>query len=51
MARNSLKVALGLVVLALVLVFGSKDGAAQLDAHGSSAPPIYPAGGTDGPPA
>lgn len=54
MARTLKVAAFGLVIIARVLVFVSKDGAraAQaLDAHGSSpaAQPIYPTGGSDGP--
>ena len=50
MSRNSLKVAvLGLVIFAVVLVFGSKDGTRAAEAQ-DSIRTIYPAGGSDGPP-
>jgi hypothetical protein len=54
MARLSKVAAFGLIIVAIVLVFGSKDGARATpapDAHGrSAAQAIYPAGGSDGPP-
>jgi hypothetical protein len=54
MSRSLKAAVLGLVLVAVVLVFGSRDGAKAatqaLDAPGSSAAqPIYPAGGSDGP--
>lgn len=54
MARLSKVAAVGLIIVAIVLVFGSKDGARATsapDAHGQpAAQMIFPAGGSDGPP-
>ena len=54
MSRSLKMAAFGLAIVAIALAFGSKDdarAAQALDAHGSTAAqPIYPAGGSDGPP-